>query len=86
MEQLALFALPRHLPTEDTASDVGSNNAAADPERDSISLSKTSTHRVGSLSTNDGRLNVIKEEPNRELNVLVIGFTVLSEGVGPIAE
>jgi hypothetical protein len=38
------------------------------------------------LSTNDGRLNVIKEEPNRELNVLVIGFTVLSEGVGPIAE
>jgi len=48
MEQLALFALPKHLSSGDSDGDVGSNNAAADLEQDSLSLEEVLAYSRGS--------------------------------------
>lgn len=44
LEQLALFALPQKLPTEDEQGDQGSNNAVPDLERNPNSLEDVADH------------------------------------------
>jgi Protein kinase domain len=60
MEQLALFALPKHLPNEDLDDNVGSNNAAADLEQDNLSLEEISSYSGGSFTAVESLTTRIK--------------------------